>query len=207
VRRGVALAVVVLAVVVSFAHPSRAGADDHRVAVASPRDTPAVSSTLQALAKLREYGYTINNPARADRAIRHWQRVNGLTVDGIVGPQTLASLGLSLGTATATAPATRLPSVPPAPAADARMPETIIRDVWPDDVEDQAVAIATRESRLVPTARNACCYGLFQIHWGAHRAWLSDLGITSPTDLLDARTNTTAALALYERNGWAPWSL
>ena len=173
------------------------------VTVAEPRDTLAVSSTLQALARLHEFGYTINTPTRADRAIRHWQRVNGLTVDGIVGPETLASLDMTSGGVTASAPAARM--TPPAPAAvDV---EGIIRDVWPDDLEDHALAIATRESRLVPTARNACCYGLFQIHFAAHRAWLAGIGINSPAMLLDARTNATAALALYQLDGWAPWSL
>lgn len=162
----------------------------------------SVDVTLQALARLHQYGYTINTPARADRAIRHWQTVNGLTVDGIVGPQTIASLGLSSGAATASVPAVR--QTPPVPAAD---PEGIIREVWPDELEDRAIQIAHRESRLDPTARNACCLGLFQIYYRVHRAWLADLGINGPDDLLDARANTTAAYALYQRNGWAPWSL
>jgi hypothetical protein len=59
----------------------------------------------------------------------------------------------------------------------------------------------------VPTARNACCYGLFQIHWRAHRDWLATIGVTSPIQLLDAATNTRAAFALYSIDGWTPWSL
>jgi peptidoglycan hydrolase-like protein with peptidoglycan-binding domain len=151
------------------------------------------------LDKLAQFGYSIDTPARAARAIRHWQKVNGLVVDGIVGPQTLASLGLD--GAQATTPATRVD--PPLP----RSVEQIIRDAWPDDSEDEAVRIATRESRLVPTARNACCYGIFQIHWLAHRAWLAGMGITSPSQLLDAETNVAAALALFSQAGWSPWRL
>jgi peptidoglycan hydrolase-like protein with peptidoglycan-binding domain len=137
---------------------------------------------------------------QTERAVRHWQRANRLTVDGIIGPQTLASLDMSEATASGPVPV----ALAPGPAVD---PEGIIRDVWPDDLEDRAVAIATRESRLQPGARNACCYGLFQIHWQAHRAWLAEFGVTSPAGLLDARTNATVALALYQAAGWGPWAL
>jgi hypothetical protein len=206
---------VVLIVFAGLAPAARTQAGEHpivsvegegEVTLAGPASTDtSVTNTLRALARLHEFGYTINTPARAERAIRHWQKVNGLTVDGIIGPETLSSLDMTTGGATATAPAAR--TAPPVPAADDGMPETIIRDVWPDELEDRAVAIATRESRLVPTARNACCYGLFQIHWTAHRDWLARIGVTDSIQLLDARTNTIAAYALYQLDGWAPWSL
>lgn len=170
--------------------------------VAKP-DTAQVTDTLAALDRLHHYGYTINTPTRATRAIRHWQTANGIPADGIVGPETLSSLRLPSQTSTpAPAPAT----LPPAsPATDDV--ETIIRDAWPDDLEDRALSIAYRESRLKPGARNACCLGLFQIHWAAHRAWLAELGITSAAQLLDAGTNAAAAYALYQRDGWHPWAL
>lgn len=162
-----------------------------------------VDDTLRALDRLHQFGYSIDTAARAGRAIRHWQRANGLTVDGIVGAETLASLNLPIQTAApAPAPAVRLTPAPPATDV-----ETIIRQAWPDDLEDHALQIAMRESRLQPGARNACCYGLFQIHWGAHHSWLAELGITSPNQLLDAATNAAAAYALYQRDGWAPWRL
>lgn len=197
-------AIVAAAVVCSVAIPTplMATSAPARPSIAT---VPAVNDTLRALDRLHSYGYTINTPARAERAIRHWQKVNGLTVDGIVGPETLSSLDMTTGGATATAPAART-TPPPVPAADVDV-EGIIREIWPDDLEDRAVAIATRESRLEPTARNACCYGLFQIHWTAHRDWLARIGVTDPIQLLDARTNTTAAYALYQLDGWAPWSL
>ena len=86
----------------------------------------------------------------------------------------------------------------------------IIREVWPDEHEENALLVARRESRYVPTAiggtRN-CCYGLFQMYWSVHRSWLAKLGITEPSQLLDPRTNAEAALALFRRNGnsWRPW--
>lgn len=164
-----------------------------------------VQVTLQALDVLHRYGYSIDTPARAARAIRHWQRANGLTVDGIVGPQTLASLNVS---ATAASPAVRVsPPVPVPPVATLSDVESIIRDVWPDELEDHALAIVARETggTFDPTVRNACCWGLFQIYFGAHRAMLADLGVTDAHQLLDARTNATVALALYQLDGWHPW--
>ncbi len=98
------------------------------------------------------------------------------------------------------------PTTQPAPTSytDAQV-VAIIRYVWPDDQEDKAIAIAKRESNLKPWAKNSCCYGLFQIHWQAHKAWLISIGITSPTMLLDPFQNARAALLLWQAGGWGPW--
>jgi len=86
----------------------------------------------------------------------------------------------------------------------------IIREVWPDDLEETALFIARRESNLVHTVvggSSNCCLGLFQLYWSLHKSWLSASGVTSPSQLLDPRINAEAALALYRRNGnsWRPW--
>ncbi|MGA0044382.1 MAG: LysM peptidoglycan-binding domain-containing protein [Ilumatobacteraceae bacterium] len=86
----------------------------------------------------------------------------------------------------------------------------IIREVWPDELEENALYVARRESNLKPAVvggRNGCCIGLFQIYWSVHRAWLQNSGIGDPSELLDPRVNAEAALALYRRNGnsWRPW--
>jgi len=110
--------------------------------------------------------------------------------------------------ATSSVPATTTTTevIPPAPSSN--VAEAIIRSVWPDDLEDRAVEIAVRESRLQANAHNWCCVGLFQIHWGAHKSWLSSIGVTTKAQLYDAETNARAALALYERaGGWGPWDL
>lgn len=86
--------------------------------------------------------------------------------------------------------------------------EAIIREIWPDELEDEAVRIATRESNLVPTAQNYCCTGLFQIYFSVHKSWLAKIGVTSAAQLKDPRVNAFAALVLYNRSGsWAPWRL
>ena len=82
----------------------------------------------------------------------------------------------------------------------------IIRDVFPDALEKRALEIVQRESRTNAAAYNFCCYGLFQIHFQAHKSWLATMGVTNPSQLLDAGTNARAALTLYKRsNSWAAW--
>ena len=105
-----------------------------------------------------------------------------------------------------TAPPTTQPK-PPANTYTKAQVTQIIRNVWPDDLEDEAIRIATRESNLIPTVKNYCCYGLFQIYYSAHRTWLASMGITDPAQLYDPLVNSTAALALYRISGWAPWGL
>ncbi len=113
---------------------------------------------------------------------------------------------------TTAAPTTTAPPTtvrPPSGPVSASQAEAIIREVWPDDLEDRAIEIAFRESRLIPTAYNGwCCYGLFQIYWNVHKGWLSGIGITSSQQLLDARVNAAVALEIYTRaGGWGPWSV
>jgi len=121
----------------------------------------------------------------------------------VVIPTTTVSARPATSVAVAT---TTTEVIPPAPStADA---EAIIRAIWPDDLEDRAVEIAIRESRLQANVHNWCCYGLFQIHWGAHKSWLPSIGVTTKSQLYDAETNARAALKLYERaGGWGPWAL
>lgn len=105
--------------------------------------------------------------------------------------------------------------MPPTTAPPTTAPKTswtraeviqIIRNVFPDNLEEHAIFIATRESNLVPNVRNYCCFGLFQIYYDVHRSWLNQMGITSPEQLYDPTTNAMAALVLYNRSGgWGPW--
>ena len=99
---------------------------------------------------------------------------------------------------------------PPRETYTRKQAMAIIREVWPDELEETALIIARRESnfvhRVVGGSRN-CCYGLFQIYYSVHRSWLANMGVSDASQLLDPRVNTEAALALYRRNGnsWRPW--
>ena len=84
----------------------------------------------------------------------------------------------------------------------------IIRDAWPDELEERALAIAQRESKLLPqvVSRSGCCYGLFQIYYRWHKDWLPNVGVNSAQELLNPRLNAIAAYRMYQRNnGWGPW--
>ena len=109
-------------------------------------------------------------------------------------------------TTTTTVKPTTTTSPPPAPVSTTEV-QALIREIWPDELEEKALQIAWRESNYKATAYNgSCCYGVFQIHWEAHRSWLDDYGIVTTNDLLDARKNITAAYAIYQRaGGWGPW--
>ena len=85
----------------------------------------------------------------------------------------------------------------------------IIRDEWPDDLEERAIQIAFRESKFNPNAvgiPNRCCYGLFQIYYRWHKSWLPRVGVQKAEQLLDPRLNAKAAYRMFQRNGgWKPW--
>jgi hypothetical protein len=96
-------------------------------------------------------------------------------------------------------------AAPPANTYSKADVEAIIRSVFPPEEADEAVRIATRESHLVPTVRNWCCYGLFQIYFEMNRTTLAAIGVTSPERLYDPTVNAQAAYAIFQRSGWAPW--
>jgi len=107
------------------------------------------------------------------------------------------------------APTTVAPT-PAAPARPAAVPESqataVIRQVWPDDLEERALEIAWRESNHKSNVNNFCCYGLFQIYYSVHKSWLSTIGVNSAQDLFDPQLNAQAAYMLYQRaGGFGPW--
>ena len=78
--------------------------------------------------------------------------------------------------------------------------------MWPDELEERALTIARRESSLRPEVHNGtAATGCSPIHFQANRTFLATLGITAADQLRDARTNATAAYAMYQRSGWTPW--
>lgn len=208
-------AVVTVAAFCAVPATSDATSASHARTAPVPATVAPVDRTAQVQYILLSHGYVGIGPVDGvygpltRRAVMKWQRANGLLVDGIVGPVTWASLIGSIEVAALPLrPAVRVDPPNTAPQVqDSGDVEAIIRSVWPAELADHAVAIATRESRLVPTARNSCCWGLFQIYWSVHQSWLAAMGVTSPSQLLDARTNAEAAWALYQRaGGWAPWA-
>jgi LysM repeat protein len=119
-------------------------------------------------------------------------------------PTTNRSGARAPATTVAPAPTTTVARRPAAvPTSDAT---AIIREIWPDELEERALEIAWRESNHRSNVNNFCCYGLFQIYFSVHRSWLATIGVNSADDLFDPRANALAAYTLYQRaGGWGPW--
>ena len=110
--------------------------------------------------------------------------------------------------ATATASAVRVDPPEPQPVVvpEPLTVEEMIRLVWPDNLEGNALRIAYRESRYQCCVRTWCCWGTFQIHRD-HLPWLCREGLACTTaDLYDPMLNIRSAYRLFQRDGWAPWS-
>lgn len=161
---------------------------------------------LQVAAKLRSYGYTVNNPAQLRRAVLHWQKANGLIVDGIVGPQTMASLHVSAAPVPAPAPArhkrppAQAPSVQattaPRPGVD-QWHDVAISVGWPEELWPSVACIIHGESRGIPTVVNSIgATGLMQILARYYHG----------VDLKDPAVNLATGWALYQSRGWQPWT-
>ena len=131
-------------------------------------------------------------------------RAAATTATTTAAPTARSSASTPTVTTAPPAPTTTVPARPAAVSAAEAV--AVIRVVWPDDLEERAIEIAWRESNHRSNVNNSCCYGLFQIHWEAHRSWLSSIGVTSAWQLYDAKTNAVAAYTLYQRaGGFGPW--
>ena len=119
-----------------------------------------------------------------------------------------------------TAPPETSPPPPPAPAppppveaaAPGRVASTdevqaLIREIWPDDIEERALQIAYNEAKWRPDLHNWCCYGVFALYFDFVPANLkARYGVDDPSDLYDARTNISIAYEIYLLSGWDPWA-
>ena len=137
---------------------------------------------------------------------------SGLSSGGSGGSGGTLGEGASQAAATTVAPAP-LTTQPPAPRTtqppaprlwDVATIQQVVRNVFPDDQEEHALAIAYRESHFDPYAHNYCCTGLFQIYGSVHQALINSLGF-SVSQLTDPYVNSVVAYALYKLDGWGPW--
>ncbi len=77
----------------------------------------------------------------------------------------------------------------------------IIREIWPDHLEEAAIRVAWCESRHKPTAANRFGYrGLFQMGKKEWRRYGEGGDVFDPWD------NAEGALRLYEDRRWQPWT-
>jgi peptidoglycan hydrolase-like protein with peptidoglycan-binding domain len=98
-RRGGSTSVAVLSAVLALGAPLALGQTSAQAPVPATLSAGSSGSAVSALQGALGVKQTGRFTASTARAVRAFQRKNRLTVDGIVGPQTAAALGLPSGTA------------------------------------------------------------------------------------------------------------
>jgi hypothetical protein len=187
-RSGVSMAV--LGAVLALGAPLALGqttAQAPAPATLSAGSSGSPVSALQAALGIRQTG---TFSAATTRAVRKFQRAHGLTVDGIVGPQTAAALGLP----SSARPTTAGPDAEAASATGA---------VPAGDAAATLARIAACESGGDPTAVSAdgAYRGKYQF---TRSTWAQMGGSGDPAAAPEAEQDQRAAALLAQR-GTAPW--
>ena len=165
--------------------------------VVSPQQVDAAPCSKSYVAKRGDSWWSIAE--KSNSSLNRLLKLNGAK------PSTKILIGDEVCVPGQSTPGATTPAIPKYTQAEVIQ---IIRDAWPDDLEERALFIAHRESKYQPEVinRSKCCYGLFQIYYRWHKLWLSEVGVTSANQLLDPRLNAAAAYRMYQRNnGWGPW--
>jgi hypothetical protein len=191
-RRGGSTSVAVLGAVLALGGPlalAQSSAQAPAPSTLSSGSTGTAVSALQAALGVAQSGRFTASTARA---VRSFQRRSGLTVDGIVGPQTAAALGLPSGT-TASVGDDDDASAGAASAATAPS----------DDASPALAKIAQCESGGDPTAISAD--GQYRGKYQFTRStWAQMGGSGDPAAAPEAEQDKRAA-ALYAAQGATPW--
>jgi peptidoglycan hydrolase-like protein with peptidoglycan-binding domain len=178
-RRGSTSTVAVLTAVLALGAPLALGQTTAQAPVPQTLQSGSSGAAVKALQSALGLKATGRFTASVTRAVKTFQRRNGLAVDGIVGPQTAAALGLSSGVAGAAST-----------AASGASSATLER-------------IAQCESGGDPTAVSAD--GRYRGKYQFTRAtWRAMGGSGDPAAAPEAEQDQRAA-ALLAAQGTAPW--
>jgi hypothetical protein len=182
---------------------------------------------------LKNFGYTVKVDGvfgpQTEKAVRSWQKSNGLTVDGIVGPVTLQSLrsATRLGNARQVTPLDPPPPLPglnglpfaPAGLSDCDEMKFYRQQAGLPDTFD---ALGWRESncRNEDAVRTFCCYGYWQNYISSHLSRQSayrvpiieGCKVTGADDInsdvpLEKQKQACVTAVLYRISGLKPWAL
>lgn len=188
---------------------------------------PAVAEVQTILASF-SYSVVVDGEygPKTERAVRSWQRSNGLKVDGITGPITLASLrsAVRVGNARQVTPTVPPPNVgldgrPFAPdglsdCADAEF----YRQQW--ELPEAFVGIVWRESRCRndESVHTFCCWSRYQHYISSHLSRLSayrqriidECQVTRREDIdsntpIDKQRAACVTAVVYQISGLSPW--
>jgi hypothetical protein len=187
---------------------------------AEPGDRGVEVTEVQTL--LKGYGYTVTVDGvygpQTEKAVRSWQKSNGLRVDGIAGPVTMNSLrgAVRVGNATQV---TGLNGLPFAPGGLSKCDEMKFyrQQAGLPDVFD---SLGWRESncRNEDSIRTFCCYGYWQNYisshlsrYSAYRTRILDECKTDSADdinsdePLDKQRQACVTKVVYDISGLSPW--
>lgn len=209
--------ILVLAALVAFV-PVHAGAVERGDQGSDVREVQTI---------LAGFGYTVAVDGiygpQTEKAVRSWQKSNGLVVDGIAGPITTASLRsatrLNNAQPVGDQPATGLNGLPFAPDGLSNCDEmTYYRQQW--GLPDEFDALGWRESncRNEESVHTFCCWGYWQHYISSHLSRYSayrsriinDCQVTGRTDIdsdfpLDKQKQACVTAVVYSISGFSPW--
>jgi Transglycosylase-like domain/Putative peptidoglycan binding domain len=185
-RRGSGTSAAVVAAVLALGGPLALAQTSAQAPVPSTLTAGASGTAVSALQAALGVPQTGRFAAVTARAVRSFQRRNGLTVDGIVGPQTAAALGLASGAQAAARAASATPS-----------------SGQPADAAGALAAIAQCESGGNPAAISADrrYRGKYQF---SRSTWKAMGGSGDPAAAPEAEQDRLAA-ALLAAQGTTPW--
>jgi hypothetical protein len=188
-RRGGSTSVAVLGAVLALGGPLALAQSSAQAPAPSTLSSGSTGTAVSALQAALGVAQTGRFTASTARAVRSFQRRNDLTVDGIVGPQTAAALGLPSGTTASVGDDDASAGAASAPSSG--------------DASTALARIAQCESGGDPTAVSAdgTYRGKYQF---TRSTWAQMGGSGDPAAAPEAEQDKRAA-ALYAAQGATPW--
>lgn len=173
---------------------------------------------------LRSYGYILpvdgEYGPKTTKAVKHFQKANGLQADGIVGPITMDALVGAERVAIPTPPQVNTAGLRGMPFAPEGLSACDEMSFYRQQagLPEQFDAIGFRESRCVPTAENACCHGWWQAHEGNWRGTSYVIFFREHCQAMNAdeidnndprsmQEGACVAKVMFDISGMNPWRL